>query len=116
MPCLFQRTTKGPEMTTDNPDPLEEAVARTLSCHLWATIVVDNNDDCDEFDVMPEYVKGIYRKAAAAIIAQHYAPVIAENERLRETLEDIIEVTKYVPNTYARYANKLARQALGAKP
>ena len=72
-------------MTPDNPDPLEEAVARTLSCHLWATIVVDNNDDCDEFDVMPEYVKGIYRKAAAAIIAQHYAPVIAENERLRTT-------------------------------
>ena len=67
-------------MTTDNPDPLEEDIARTLSCHLWATIVADNNDDCDEFDAMPDYIKDIYRRAAAAIIAQHYAPVIAENE------------------------------------
>lgn len=70
-------------MTTNNPDPLEEDIARTLSCHLWATIVADNNDDCDEFDAMPDYIKDIYRRAAAAIIAQHYAPVIAENERLR---------------------------------
>lgn len=73
-------------MTTNNPDPLEEDIARTLSCHLWATIVADNNDDCDEFDAMPDYIKDIYRRAAAAIIAQHYAPVIAENERLREAL------------------------------
>ena len=74
-------------MTTNNPDPLEEDIARTLSCHLWATIVADNNDDCDEFDAMPDYIKDIYRRAAAAIIAQHYAPVIAENERLRNTCE-----------------------------
>lgn len=52
-------------------DPLEEAIARTLSCHLWATIVMGNNADCDEFDAMPEYIKGIYRKAAAAVIARH---------------------------------------------
>ena len=99
--------TKGPEMTTDNPDPLE----------VW-------NKAVDAYDErlfgIPSPVTRADRtaahQAAAAIIAQHYAPVIAENERLRETLEDIIEVTKYVPNTYARDANKLARQALGAKP
>lgn len=45
-----------------------EAVARALSCHLWATIVRDNNDDCGEFDAMPEYIKGIYRKAAEVAI------------------------------------------------
>ena len=90
------KPTKGPEMTTDNPDPLE-VWEEAYGAFVFA-------DDSAQY------------QAAAAIIAQHYAPVIAENERLRETLEDIIEVTKYVPNTYARDANKLARQALGAKP
>ena len=34
----------------------------------------------------PENGERMMHEAAAAIIAQHYAPVIAENERLREAL------------------------------
>ena len=64
-------------MTTNNPDPLE----------VW-------NKAVDAYDErlfgIPSPVTRADRtaahQAAAAIIAQHYAPVIAENERLREAL------------------------------
>jgi hypothetical protein len=46
-----------------------ERVAAAISCHTWATISQDNNDDCDDFALMPEYIKGIYRRAAHAAIA-----------------------------------------------
>lgn len=52
-------------MTTDNPDPLEVWREACL-----AKSILNNHDENEH--------------AAAAIIAQHYAPVIAENERLRE--------------------------------
>lgn len=53
-------------MTTDNPDPLE-VWEEAYGAFVFA-------DDSAQY------------QAAAAIIAQHYAPVIAEKERLREAL------------------------------
>ena len=73
--------TKGPEMTTDNPDPLE----------VW-------NKAVDAYDErlfgIPSPVTRADRtaahQAAAAIIAQHYATVIAENERFLGELGEAI--------------------------
>jgi hypothetical protein len=64
-------------MTTNNPDPLE----------VWNNAV----DAYDErlFGITSPVTRSdrvAAHQAAAAIIAQHYAPVIAENERLRQLL------------------------------
>lgn len=52
-------------MTTDNPDPLE--VWRE-ACVAYGGLSIEGGEG---------------ERAAAAIIAQHYAPVIAENARLK---------------------------------
>lgn len=67
-------------MTTDNPDPLE-ALAEELCAERCAQAGdppcsrVSSDPHCDECQGM------------AKRVAQHYAPVIAENERLREEVE-----------------------------
>ena len=62
-------------MTTDNPDPLE----------VWKAAISAYTKEADEeaYETSEE-LRIAADQAAAAIIAQHYAPVIAENERLRE--------------------------------
>jgi len=107
-------------MTTDNPDPLEvwkEACQRSQDA--WYEIGEQPNDP--EGDLQTELTD----QAAAAIIAQHYAPVIAENERLRTTGARLLE---WWPegsgnslaghNKGSGFADDLEafRQALGAKP
>lgn len=69
------KPTKGPEMTTNNPDPLE----------VWREACGKYEDAYETGGTLRERVI-LGDQAAAAIIAQHYAPVIAENERLREAL------------------------------
>lgn len=58
-------------MTTDNPDPLEVGVAKILENEVFGCCIPSIRE----------------AREVAAIIAQHYAQVIAENERLREALE-----------------------------
>ena len=76
-------------MTTDNPDPLEVLV-ESIAC----AIAKVRHPDCDPHGVIREGLVAwqVYQteaEAAAAIIAQHYAPVIAEIERLdRAALTD----------------------------
>lgn len=62
-------------MTTDNPDPLE----------VWREACGKYEDAAATGNTLRDGVL-LGDQAAAAIIAQHYAPVIAENERLREAL------------------------------
>ena len=110
-------------MTTDNPDPLEvwkEACQRSQNA--WYEIGEQPNDpECDAQNRLAD-------QAAAAIIAQHYAPVIAENERLRGELQWAIDTLQEInPSNYdhddvcnlngASVEVILGlQQALGAKP
>lgn len=108
------KPTKGPEMTPDNPDPLE----------VWRAACGKYEDACEAGDTLRDGVI-LGDQAAAAIIAQHYAPVIAENERLRTTGARLLE---WWPegsgnslaghNKGSGFADDLEafRQALGAKP
>ena len=77
-----------------NPDPLEvwnEACQRSQDA--WYEIGEQPNDP--EGDAQQR----LTNQAAAAIIDQHYAPVIAEVERLREALEmALVELYAPEPN------------------
>lgn len=84
-------------MTPDNPDPLE----------VWREAMEAHNAAFhDERDACPFEAA---TKAAAAIIAQHYAPVIAKNERLRAELARL-------NCAHSVLASGISPQALGAKP
>ena len=79
-------------MTTNNPDPLE-VWEEAYGAFVFA-------DDSAQY------------QAAAAIIAQHYAPVIAENEALRAEVTRL----KSLSGDHFRNAKRLAKRVAGAKP
>lgn len=87
-------------MTTDNPDPLE----------VWKAAFKAWYDNDSRWSVA--------QAAAAAIIAQHYAPVIAKNERLRRYAENMLSAyaSDDKPTLAKRDAYEELAQALGAKP
>ena len=109
------KPTKGPEMTPDNPDPLDVEVIRAPILKGVGKITGDGWKDTTKIDEVvfvwndplpPPYAPGQYPRIgneiwaaswdqydftpatvedARSFIAQHYATVIAENERLRTT-------------------------------
>ena len=75
--------------TTGNTDE-REAVARAIAPLVYATVT--GNDDCREWEEMPEYVQDIYFQAAdaalsalAPIRAQEIAAARAEEQGYRHT-------------------------------
>ena len=75
-----QESTKGPEMTTDNPDPLEVwRAAQSMRSFAMAHNTVS---------------EGEADQAAAAIIAQHYAPVIAREADLEALVGELGEALR----------------------
>jgi len=70
-------------MTTDNPDPLE----------VWREACGKYEDACEAGDTLRDGVI-LGDQAAAAIIAQHYAPVIAEKADLEALVGELGEALK----------------------
>ena len=88
-------------MTTDNPDPLE----------VWREACGKYEDAAATGNTLRDGVL-LGDQAAAAIIAQHYAPVIAENEALRAEVTRL----KSLSGDHFRNAKRLAKRVAGAKP
>ena len=79
-------------MTPDNPDPLEVGVAKILENEVFGCCIPSIREAWE----------------VAAIIAQHYAPVIAENERLEALVGELGEAL----GRLCREADELDRAGL----
>jgi len=65
-------------------DELIEAMARELSKHLW--VVVNGDDDCGDWEEMPEMVQTSYKMVARALLPVIRAHLEPTSEMLANTV------------------------------